>query len=222
MSLLQRSLVLLALAMAPSAVLTGLGAAVAAPAAGYPATVLSVGDGDTLRVQAGNRAITIRLACIDAPETAQSPYGQQSRAYLQQRLPRGRQVSIQPHTTDRYGRTVAEVIADININLVMVEDGQAFAYRRYLSGCDAKEYLAAEFRASRHRSGVWQVEGGITRPWDFRRGRTDAVIPDGTTPGGRRYRCKEIGSYAQAQELLRQGHTYLDSNGDGEACESLR
>lgn len=37
---------------------------------------LSVGDGDTLRVQAGGRAITIRLACIDAPETAQSPWGQ--------------------------------------------------------------------------------------------------------------------------------------------------
>ena len=78
--------------------------AVAAPAASYPATVLSVGDGDTLRVQAGGRAITIRLACIDAPETAQSTWGQQSRAYLMQRLPRGRQVSIQPHTTDRYGR----------------------------------------------------------------------------------------------------------------------
>ena len=28
--------------------------------------------------------------------------------------------------------------------------------------------------------------------------------------------------YAQAQELLRHGHTYLDGNGDGEACESLR
>ena len=41
-------------------------------------------------------------------------------------------------------------------------------------------------------------------------------------PGGRRYRCKEIGSYPCAQELLRHGHTYLDSNGDGEECESLR
>ena len=38
----------------------------------------------------------------------------------------------------------------------------------------------------------------------------------------RRHHCREIGSYARAQELLRQGHTYLDSNGDGEACESLR
>ena len=66
------------------------------------------------------------------------------------------------------------------------------------------------------------MPGGITRPWDFRRGRRSAATPDGTTPGGRRYRCKEIGSYAKAQELLRQGHSYLDSNNDGEACESLR
>jgi hypothetical protein len=38
-----------------------------------------------------------------------------------------------------------------------------------------------------------------------------------------RYKCKEIGSYARAQELLREeGHTYLDRNGDGIACKSLR
>ncbi len=184
--------------------------------------VLSIGDGDTIRVRQGGRAITVRLACIDAPETAQRPYGQQARSYLQQRLPFGREVSLDVKTTDRYGRSVAEVISDININLAMVEDGQAFAYRQYLGGCDAKEYLDAEYRASRRRYGVWQVPGGITRPWDFRRGRRSAAIPDGTTPGGRRYRCNEIGSYARAQELLRQGHSYLDGNGDGEACESLR
>jgi endonuclease YncB( thermonuclease family) len=184
--------------------------------------VLSIGDGDTIRVRQGGRAITVRLACIDTPETAQRPYGQQARSYLQQRLPVGREVSLDVKTTDRYGRSVAEVISDININLAMVEDGQAFAYRQYLGGCDAMEYLDAEYRASRRRYGVWQVPGGITRPWDFRRGRRSAAIPDGTTPGGRRYRCNEIGSYARAQELLRQGHTYLDSNGDGEACEALR
>ena len=66
------------------------------------------------------------------------------------------------------------------------------------------------------------MQGGITGPWDFGRGRRSAVIPDGTTPGGGRYRCSEISSYAKAQELLRQGHSYLDGNGDGEACEALR
>jgi len=186
------------------------------------ATVLSIGDGDTIRVSQAGKALTVRLACIDAPETAQTPYGQQARTYLQQRLPIGEEVSLNIKTTDRYGRSVAEVISDININLSLVEDGQAFAYRQYLSGCDAKAYLEAEERASRARLGVWQVKGGITRPWDFRRGRRAAVIPDGTTPGGRRYRCSEISSYAKAQELLRQGHSYLDGNGDGEACEALR
>ena len=189
---------------------------------GVTATIVSIGDGDTIRVRQAGKAVTVRLACIDAPETAQSPYGQQARRYLQQRLPIGRSISLAIKTTDRYGRSVAEIFSGVNINLAMVEDGQAFAYRQYLSSCNAREYLEAESRASRRRYGVWQEPGGITRPWDFRRGRRSAASPDGTTPGGRRYRCKEISSYARAQELLRQGHTYLDSNGDGEACESLR
>jgi hypothetical protein len=66
------------------------------------------------------------------------------------------------------------------------------------------------------------VEGGITRPWAYRHGQRAAAIPDGTTPGGQRFRCRTLGSYARAQELLLQGHTYLDGNGDGEACETLR
>ena len=38
------------------------------------ATVVSVSDGDTLRVMDGGQKVTIRLACIDAPEPAQDPY----------------------------------------------------------------------------------------------------------------------------------------------------
>ena len=188
------------------------------------ATVLSIGDGDTIRVQQGQQRVTVRLACIDAPEMAQAPYGAQSRAYLQTRLRIGAPVTILPQTIDRYGRTVAEVIGEVNLNLAMVEDGQAFAYRQYLSQCNAKEYLDAEYRASRSRYGVWRTPGGITRPWEFRRsrsaGRSASAV--GSIPGGRTYRCGEIGSYQQAQLLLRLGHTDLDGKRDGEACESLR
>jgi endonuclease YncB( thermonuclease family) len=200
--------------------LPGATAAAAAPA--FQATVVSIGDGDTLRVRRGQQRLTIRLACIDAPEMAQSPWGQQARQALSLRLSPGRPVTVAPQDTDRYGRTVAEVISDTNINLALVEDGLAFAYRRYLGACDAGAYLEAEERARRQRLGVWQVPGGLTRPWDFRRGRRSARVPDGTTPDGRRHRCREIGSHSRAQELLRQGHGYLDGDGDGEACESLR
>jgi endonuclease YncB( thermonuclease family) len=199
-----------------------LGCQIPGQAQSLSVTVLSIGDGDTIRVRQADKAITVRLACVDAPETAQSPYGQQSRNYLQQHLPIGREVSLNVKTTDRYGRTVAEVFSGVNINLALVEDGQAFAYRQYLSSCSEQKYLEAETKANRRRIGVWHVPGGITRPWEFRRGRSATVLSDGTTPGGRRYRCTEIDSYARAQELLRQGHTYLDSNRDGAACESLR
>lgn len=139
------------------------------PPGEFQARVLSIGDGDTIRVLQGDRRITVRLACIDAPEMAQSPWGAMARGYLAQRLPLGSRVTIRPQAIDHYGRTVAEVIGELNFNLAMVEDGQAFAYRRYLQACDAQAYLEAEFRASRHRYGIWQPPGGIERPWLFRR-----------------------------------------------------
>ncbi|MFN7899198.1 MAG: thermonuclease family protein [Synechococcaceae cyanobacterium] len=212
-----------AIALVTGAILSALlaNATQAQPLPAFQAKVLSIGDGDTLRVDRDGQLITIRLACIDAPEMDQRPWGRQSRDYLRQRLPLAQSVQVVPHTIDRYGRTVAEVIHEINLNLVMVEDGQAFAYRRYLNSCAAKEYLDAEYRASRHRFGVWQVQGGITRPWDFRHRQHKLLIPDGTTADGRRYRCGQIGSFARAQELLHQGHLYLDANGDGVACNRL-
>jgi endonuclease YncB( thermonuclease family) len=139
--------------------------------ADFRARVVSIGDGDTIRVQHGDKLETIRLACIDAPEMAQVPYGDQARRYLQTRLRLEQEVTIHPLNSDRYGRTVAEVIGDINLNLALVEDGQAFVYAKYLGQCDAREYLDAEYRASRHRFGIWRVPGGIERPWLFRHGR---------------------------------------------------
>jgi endonuclease YncB( thermonuclease family) len=73
--------------------------------------------------------------------------------------------------TALYGPTVAEVISGVTINLAMVEDGPAFLYRKNLGQCGPREYLDAELPASRSRTGVWQVPGGITRPWDFWRVR---------------------------------------------------
>jgi endonuclease YncB( thermonuclease family) len=58
------------------------------------ATVLSIGDGDTIRVLDQGRRITVRLACIDAPEMAQAPDGAQSRANLQTRLRIGTPVTL--------------------------------------------------------------------------------------------------------------------------------
>jgi endonuclease YncB( thermonuclease family) len=121
---------------------------------------------------------------------ALAPCGARSRAYLQTRLRIGSPVTLFPQTIDRYGRTVAEVIGAISLGLAMVEDGQAFAYRKYLGQCNAREYMDAEFRASRSY-GVWRLPGGITRPWDFRRSRSSGQSFSSTKsiPGGWTVRC---------------------------------
>jgi endonuclease YncB( thermonuclease family) len=129
------------------------------------ATVLSVGDGDTLRVVDDSKRLTIRRACIDAPETAQRPYGAASRQRLQELGPVGSVVTLRPQTIDNYGRTVAEVFrGGQNTNLAMVSSGQAFAYRKYLSASNQSAYLGGEAAAQRQRVGVWAVPGGIQRP----------------------------------------------------------
>ena len=187
------------------------------------ATVLSIGDGDTLRVQDRGRTITVRLACIDAPEMAQSPWGQQGRQHLQSLTPVGSAIELRSKATDRYGRQVAEVSrGGRNINQALVASGAAFVYRQYIGGCDRQTYSRLESEARLRGVGVWSTPGGITRPWDFRRSRRSGSRSAGAAASERRYRCREIGSYARAQELLRQGHSYLDGNGDGKACESLR
>ena len=187
--------------------------------------VLSVGDGDTLRVSQDSKRLTVRLACIDAPETAQFPFGDQAKRTLQRLAPVGSSVRLPGSKKDRYGRIVSEVFrGHTNINLELVRSGQAFVYRQYLKGCNHDAYLRAEEEARTSRSGIWSVKGGLERPWDWRKGRTGQTGNASATAASqrKRYRCSEIGSWSKAQQLLEQGHIYLDRDLDGEACESLR
>jgi len=116
----------------------------------------------------------------------------------------------------RYGRVVAETLrGSQNIKLQMVRRGQAFAYRQYLGNRDASTYLGAKPGAEVDRLGVWSTPGGYQR-------RSRAAPPATALPDGRRCRCREIGSYVRAQELLRQGPRLPQQQGNGEACESLR
>jgi len=194
----------------------------------HAATVLSIGDGDTITVTDGAQKSRVRLACIDAPETSQSPYGMESRQALQKLLPIGSEVTVRTKATDRYGRTVGEVLkGSTNINQQMVAAGNAFVYWQYISGCDRQTYSRLENDARLKRLGVWSVTGGIQRPWEYRHNKrghhsssASGMSSTSQTSSGRYY-CKDL-TYPQAQVLLKQGHTYLDRDGDGEACESLK
>jgi micrococcal nuclease len=113
------------------------------------------------------------LACVDSPERAQSPWGQQSTSRLKQLLPPGTPVQVRTITRDRYGRTVAELYVDKqSVNLQMVKDGQTVVYRQYRSGCAAtkEQYLQAEVQAKQQRLGFWNQQSPVM-PWDYRRGK---------------------------------------------------
>ena len=131
--------------------------------------VVSVGDGDTIRVRVGSQALTVRLLCIDSPESDQEG-GSQATNRLRSLLPRNQSVQLRQVGRDRYGRTLAEVYSGgRSVNLQMVREGYAVAYRQYLSNCDQGQYLQAEAAAKASRLQFWSQQNPIM-PWDYRRG----------------------------------------------------
>ena len=136
-----------------------------------PVTLVSVGDGDTVRVKDKSGAkVTIRLACIDAPETSQGSSGRGATKTLKGMI-QGKSISLKPQVKDRYGRRVAEIyVGSININLQMVRKGAAFTYRKYFMQCDRDAYLNAESMAMREKQGVWGPYQ-TQLPWEYRRSR---------------------------------------------------
>ena len=189
------------------------------PAPALCSTVIAVVDGDTISIHDGYHLSTVRLACIDAPEIDQHPHGAKSRQSLKELLSIGSNITLSIHTKDRYGRSIAEVFTEKgNINQLMIKQGHGFVYQQYLSKCNGSRYLSLERQAQILGLGVWSTSPtGIQRPWDYRRSKRSV-----SSSFKRKYRCKEIASWNKAQQLLKQGHTYLDRDRDGEACESLR
>ncbi|NOL46245.1 MAG: thermonuclease family protein [Synechococcus sp. MIT S9220] len=134
-----------------------------------PVRLVSVGDGDTIRViDKVGKKITIRLACIDAPETSQRRSGDWSTKTLQE-LISNQKLFIKTQAKDRYGRTVAEVYVNSkNINLQLVRIGAAYAYRKYLNQCDQSAYIYAEDKARQLNLGIWGIYMPNEKPWEHR------------------------------------------------------
>lgn len=132
----------------------------------------SVHDGDTIRVKCQGKQVKVRFACIDAPELAQ-PMGQESRDYLRSLLnDANNQVKIQPITTDKYGRTVAQLWRTVSAGDELVQSrmasaGMAYPYERYSSDCpDWEAVTLAASRAQSEHTGIYSQD--LEKPWDYR------------------------------------------------------
>ena len=127
--------------------------------------VVAITDGDTIKVRCGeSEQTTIRLAGIDAPEK-KMPFGQQSKQALSD-LCYQAQATITPKTTDRYGRTVADVqCRGQDAGTEQVRAGMAWVYDRYSKGYESLYPLQTAARSS--KDGLW-ADPAPHPPWEWR------------------------------------------------------
>jgi len=120
------------------------------------ATVSRVNDGDSIEVELDSGHARVRFSAIDTPEWDQ-PYGAQSSAALKSMLPLGSKVELEVVSQDAFHRLVATVwLIDgdkrSNINEAMLQQGHAWAYRRYMK--DPK-FCDMEQQARSKKLGLW-------------------------------------------------------------------
>ena len=142
--------------------------------------VVAVSDGATITVSdLGKTQHRIRLAGIDAPESRQE-FGPASKRNLSSLL-FGRNVAVEWHKLDRYGRILGKVTVSprgctsctqaLDAGLAQLEAGLAWwdrEYRREQSLADQGYYEYAEFDARIQRRGLWRDPSPIP-PWEWRK-----------------------------------------------------
>ena len=131
----------------------------------FSGNVVGIADGDTISVMHNGKPVTVRLQGIDCPEKRQA-YGTRAKQFSSQHV-FGQVVTVLVSGTDRYGRTLGEVILPdgMNLNRTLVEEGLAWWYRQY-SDDDALRQLEEEARAVQR--GLWADRNPIP-PWEFRK-----------------------------------------------------
>ncbi len=213
----------------------------AIPAGATEATVVGVSDGDTIRVEIDGEPHTVRLILIDTPETRKpnSPvecFGPEATARTKELLPKGRTVYLEQDVseTDRYGRLLRYVwIEDDDgrgqlANELLVREGYAALYTYPPDVKYAERIRAAQEAAVAEEAGLWEECGGTDTPLGSEPPPTPPAAPTAMVPtGGADRDCGDFGTQAEAQAFYQAagGPTAdlhrLDSDGNGQACESL-
>ena len=131
----------------------------------FTGQVVAVKDGDTVEVMKAGKAVRVRLAEIDAPESRQA-FGTQSKKFLSE-LVFGKTITVLVSDTDRYGRSVAHLkLADgRDVNQELLKAGWAWWYRQYSKDASLGTLQDAARAA---RKGLW-ADPAPVEPWLFRR-----------------------------------------------------
>jgi endonuclease YncB( thermonuclease family) len=127
--------------------------------------VVSVLDGDTIKVSRNHRNVTIRLNGIDAPEKGQA-YGHKATEFVVLQA-FAKEVTVQTYGLDKYGRTIGDVhLPDGTLlNKELIKAGLAWWYCKYSVD---QSLVEMEVEAREAKRGLWQDPKPVP-PWVFRK-----------------------------------------------------
>jgi len=137
-------------------------------AASFSGPVVSVSDGDMIEVLHNTHPEHVSLSGIDCPEKGQA-YSDRAKQAASA-LVFGRDVILQTHGQDKYGRTLADVflLDGTNINHALVKAGWCWWNRTYAPLDTELEKLEMEARNA--KKGLWADPAPIP-PWAYRKAR---------------------------------------------------
>ncbi len=219
----------------------------AIPADAEPATVASVADGDSIRVEIAGAEEPIRFILIDTPETRDPRrpvecFGREASDRTKVLLPQGQTVYLERDVSDRdrYGRLLRYVWVPSGkndnegflLNEWLVREGYAVLYTYPPDVQYVERIRAAEQAARGEQAGLWRDCGGADTPAEqplptAASGSTANLTPRSGDVTGRDRDCSDFATQAEAQAF------YLDAGGPGSdphrldadrngvACESL-
>ena len=128
-----------------------------------PAPLISVLDGDTIKVLYNTHPERVRLSGIDCPEKGQA-FGNRAKQ-AGSAVVFGRDVILQTHGQDKYVRTLADafLLDGTNVNHTLVKHGWCWWYRKYAPEDAALKLLEKEAREA--RKGLWADPHPVP-PWE--------------------------------------------------------
>lgn len=135
------------------------------PVQRFTAKCIGVSDGDTIVILKVNVPTKVRLAGIDCPEKKQD-FGLRAKQFTSD-LVFGKDVVVEMHGHDRYGRMIAEVFTPSgeSLNKALLQNGFAWWYRQYSK---EPELQALEKQAKENKLGLWKSRDQQP-PWLFRK-----------------------------------------------------
>lgn len=133
-----------------------------------PAEIVKNVDGDTVKIQVDGKVETVRMLCVDTPETHHprlgvQPFGPEASAFTAKMLYPGKKIQVELGLgggRDKYGRLLAYIYADGKMfNETLLEKGLARVAYIYAPNTKyVDSFYAIQKKAQKAGTGIWSIE----------------------------------------------------------------